>query len=341
MKSKAWFVALSVLVGLILITGACSAGFIAGRFLTPATSNPSTLLPNLEANTQNSTDPSAATPQDLEKLFKPFWQAWDLVHEKYVDQPVDNELLMQGAIRGMMDALGDQHTSYLDPAQFEISNAHLQGEEYEGIGAWVDISGDYLTIISPMPGSPAEEAGLKPDDKVIAINGEDMTGIDGELVRQKVIGPVGTTVMLTILRSGTEPFDVEVRRASITVPSLDSRMLDSNIAYVQLFTFGDTTTTDLRNALKELPGHSHRCGFAIHRRRRGDVRTVRRRFQGDLQCPQRWVGYRHPHGRPDQWRQRFCFGNCRRRHSGPRPGFAGWRNILWERLGSRIYSACE
>ncbi len=252
MKSRAWLVALSVFIGLILITGACSAGFIAGRFITPATGAPTALLPNLDTNAQNPTDPSAATPQDLETLFKPFWQSWDLVHEKYVDQPVDNEQLMQGAIRGMLESLGDQHTSYLDPAQFEISNAHLQGEEYEGIGAWVDISGDYLTIISPMPGSPAEQAGLKPNDKVIAIDGEDMTGIDGELVRQKVIGPRGTTVTLTISRAGVEPFDVEVNRSSIIVPTLESKILDPNIAYVQLFTFGDSTSTDLRDALKDL-----------------------------------------------------------------------------------------
>ena len=83
MKTKAWLVVISVLIGLILITGACSAGFIAGRFFTPGTNNPPALLPNLEANAQNSTDPSAATPQNLEQLFKPFWQAWDLVHEKW------------------------------------------------------------------------------------------------------------------------------------------------------------------------------------------------------------------------------------------------------------------
>ena len=252
MKSKTWLVALSLFIGLILITGACSAGFIAGRFLLPASSNPTALLPNVDVNPQNSTDPSVATPQDLETLFKPFWQSWDLVHQKFVDQPVDDELLMQGAIRGMLESLGDQHTSYLDPTQFETSNAHLQGEEYEGIGAWVDISGDYLTIISPMPGSPAEEVGLKPNDQVIAIDGEDMTGIDGELVRQKVIGPRGSTVTLTISRSGVEPFDVNVKRDSITVPTLESKILDQNIAYVQLFTFGDTTSTDLRNALKDL-----------------------------------------------------------------------------------------
>ena len=74
--------------------------------------------------------------------------------------------------------------------------------EYEGIGAWVDTSTEYLTIISPMPGSPAEEAGLQPGDEVIKIDGEDMTGLDGSLVIRKVLGPAGSTVVLTIRREG-------------------------------------------------------------------------------------------------------------------------------------------
>jgi carboxyl-terminal processing protease len=116
----------------------------------------------------------------------------------------------------------------------------------------VDTTQDYLTIISPMPGSPAEKSGLRPNDKVIAIDGEDMTGIDGEVARQKVMGPKGTKVLLTISREGQEPFDVEVTRDAIMVPSVEAKMLDNDIAYIQLFTFGDDTTNDLQAALKEL-----------------------------------------------------------------------------------------
>jgi carboxyl-terminal processing protease len=197
---------------------------------------------------------SGNPPENLDELFKPFWQAWDLVHENFVDQPISDVELMRGAISGMMAALGDQHTSYLDPTQFEESNAQLQGEEYEGIGAWVDISGEFLTIISPMPGSPAEKAGLRAEDKVVGVNGEDVTGLDGESVRQKIIGPRGTTVILTIQREGQENFDVEVERANIVVPSVESKMLDNNIAYIRLYTFGDDTARDLRKAIKELNG---------------------------------------------------------------------------------------
>lgn len=187
------------------------------------------------------------TPEELQELFMPFWTSWALTHA------VDNQQLVQGAIRGMLDSLGDPHTSYIDPEDFEWLNTKFQGEEeYEGIGAWVDPTKDYLTIISPFPDSPADKAGLEPGDKILAIDGEDMTGIDGALVRQKVIGPAGTTVTLTILRDGFEPFDVDVTRTSLVAPSIESYMMDDNIAYIRLFIFGDKSDEEVRDALERL-----------------------------------------------------------------------------------------
>lgn len=187
------------------------------------------------------------TPEDLDGLFIPFWTTWALTHA------VDNQQLLQGAIRGMLDSLGDPHTSYLDPEDFEFVNIRFKGEnEYEGIGAWVDISRDYLTIISPFPDSPAEKAGLEPGDKILAIDGEDMTGLDGELVRQKVLGPAGTTIVVTIQRDGFEPFDVDITRASVVEPSIEAYMMDDDIAYIRLFLFGDKTDDDVHEALKRL-----------------------------------------------------------------------------------------
>ena len=103
-----------------------------------------------------------------------------------------------------------------------------------------------------MPGSPAEKAGLRPDDKVVGVDGEDVTGLDGESVRQRVIGPRGTSVTLTIQREGQENFDVVVGRDSILVPTVESKMLDGQIAYIRLYTFGDDTARDLRKSIKEL-----------------------------------------------------------------------------------------
>lgn len=251
---KAGTIAIGILIALILLAGAFSGGFMTARVVSPEQANIALLPGSASTTQQGAATPSAAgTPQDLKELFVPFWQAWDLVHQQYVQQPVDNEVLMRGAIRGMLDSLGDPHTSYLDPEEYTTLNTSLQGDEtYEGIGAWVDTSGDYLMIISPMPGSPAEKADLNTGDKIIAIDGKDMTGVDGEVVRKQVLGPAGSTVKLTIAREGVEPFDVEVVRDKINVPSIESRMLEDNIGYVRLFIFSDTVGDDLHATLKEM-----------------------------------------------------------------------------------------
>ena len=257
MRSKIIVTIIAVFVLSILLAGTFSAGVFAGGLLTtsgfefPRTGGSAG---GSDQVAEINADQAAATPDDLEELFEPFWQSWDEVHEQFVEQPVDNELLMRGAISGMLESLGDDHTSYLDPDLQEQFRSRLNGQEYEGIGAWVDVRGDYLTIITPMPGSPAEEAGLLPGDQILAIDGEDMTGVDPETARQSVLGPKGSTVVLTILREGTEePFDVSIKRDSIVVPTVESEMLeDENIAYLKLNTFGATTHSDMKEAIREL-----------------------------------------------------------------------------------------
>ncbi len=238
-------------LALFLLIGAFSGGFVVGHFTSLGAFIPNFSLPGAPAVAATPQAAVEATPEDLQQLFTPFWETWTLVHEQYVDQPVDDTALMRGAIRGMLQALGDDHTSYMDPQEYEDANAGLAGN-YEGIGAYVDTTGDYLTVISPIKDSPAEAAGLRAGDKIIAINGEDMTGINPELARRKVLGPAGTTVVLTIQREGEEkPFDVSITRAKIVVKSVEYEM-KGEIAYVQLNTFGETTSRELRDALKEL-----------------------------------------------------------------------------------------
>jgi carboxyl-terminal processing protease len=189
----------------------------------------------------------------LQSQFAPFWQAWDLVHQNYVDQPVDNTKLVQGAIRGMLDALGDPHTGYWTPQETTDANMAMQGE-YDGIGAYVDTRGDYLTITKPIAGYPAEKAGLQIGDQIIGVDGQDMTGIDPDLVRMtKVMGPAGTDVHLTIRRQGVDqPLEFTITRAHIVIPSVTSKMLDNNIGYIQITVFGDSTATDFHDQLSQL-----------------------------------------------------------------------------------------
>lgn len=245
--SKTLRVILSILIGLMLFIIIFSSGMAAGL----AVGNIPGLnaaLPFLNLNQEGAAAPSA----DLDTLFQPFWESWNLVHDQYVDQPIDDVEMMRGAIRGMLQSLDDPHTSYMDPEEYETTNAPLNGE-YEGIGAWVDITGEYLAIISPMPNSPAEKAGLKPEDLVIGVNGKDVTGVDGNLVLRDILGPAGTDVTLTIKRKDMpEPFDVTITRAKIAVPSVEGKMLDENVAYIQINTFGEKTTRELRDSLRDL-----------------------------------------------------------------------------------------
>ncbi len=249
---------LGIFAILILLTGSFAGGFITRHALAQTgifpgfsdSPHPQVVLPPTSIAPSN--DQNASTPDDVQQLFVPFWEAWNIVHERYVDQPVDDTLLMQGAIRGMMDAVGDDYTYYMSPQIYETETSSISGE-YQGIGAYVDTKGDFLTIVTPLEGSPAEAAGLRPEDMIIAIDGEDMTGYTPEEARQRVLGPAGTTVVLTIQRNGvSEPLEFTIVRAKITVPSVTGEMLDNGIAYIDLNTFGDNTTNELRAKLDEL-----------------------------------------------------------------------------------------
>jgi len=249
---------LGIFAILILVTGSFAGGFVTRHALAQTglfpgftdSPHPEIVLP--PTITPPTTDQTLATPSELETLFAPFWEAWNLIHERYVKQPVDDTLLMQGAIRGMMEAVGDDYTYYMDPQVYDSTTSSISGE-YEGIGAYVDTEGEFLTITSPIEGSPAEAAGLRPQDMIISIDGEDMTGFTPEEARQRVLGPAGTTVVLTIQRKGeSEPLEISIVRAKITIPSVTGEMLDNGIAYIDINTFGDNTTDELNAKMDEL-----------------------------------------------------------------------------------------
>lgn len=228
---------LLVIFALLLLAGTFTGGILVG-WLIPAPTNVMTATTDEEK-------------QALDTLFIPFWETWTYIHEQYIDQPVDDTKLLQGAIAGMLDSLGDKHTGYMNPEQYQEATTPLDGS-YEGIGAYVDVTGKLLTIISPIPGSPAESAGLKSGDTVIKVNGEDVTGQDPSVVLKSVKGPSGSEVTLTIQRDEEEPFEVTIVREKIELSSVISEMRGDGIAYVALTTFGENSGAELQMALTEL-----------------------------------------------------------------------------------------
>ncbi|MBK9924110.1 MAG: S41 family peptidase [Anaerolineales bacterium] len=259
--SKTTKVIFGIFAAFILLTGSFAGGFLTRHVLAqanifPGFSDTQSDVPFIHppiSLTPQTDNPTPSTPGDTQTAFKPFWEVWNLIHSQYVSQPVDDAKLIEGAINGMLRTLDVGLNYYENPDQVKTSDEYLNGKDYEGIGAYVDTKGEYLTVISPIKDSPAANAGLRPRDVIIALDGVDMTGTPPEDVRQKVLGPAGTDVTLTIVRNGEpKPFDVVITRAKITTPLVESEMRDDGIAYVRLNTFGDTADKELRNALKEL-----------------------------------------------------------------------------------------
>lgn len=256
MPSKALKILIGIGLAISLAGGIFTAGLITGAAFQGIREGAHVLLPDVFsaptapfAPTFNSETLSA---EDTQELFRPFWETWGIVQEQFVDQPVDDLELMRGAIQGMLDSLGDSATGYMDPNQYFQANSQLEGE-YEGIGVWVDPDIEYLTVISTIPGSPAEEAGLLPGDEILEVDGEDMTGIDGNLVIRRVLGPAGTTVRLLVRRPDLlQPFEVEIVRQKITVPSVESSILEGDIVYVKIFGFGEKVSAEFHEALQTL-----------------------------------------------------------------------------------------
>jgi len=189
---------------------------------------------------------------EFDDLFRPFYQAWTIVHQQYLEQPVDDVALMQGAIKGMLESLEDPYSAYLNPDEYRQQNAPLMGE-YTGVGAWMDTSGQFLVFISSMPGSPAEAAGIKPGDTVMAIDGEDMSGIPPDLVIKRILGPAGTTVHITVQREGhPDLLKFSIERAVITIPTVEHTLLEQDIGYIRLYSFSLNSAEEFNTALTDL-----------------------------------------------------------------------------------------
>jgi len=179
-------------------------------------------------------------------------EAWDIIYRDYVDRDhLEPHELSRGAIEGMIEALDDPYSSYLEPETYEIGLSGLEGE-IEGIGAQVGMKEEKLTIISPIPDSPADQAGLKPEDVVLEIEGESTAGMSLVEAVLKIRGPKGTTVTLLIQhKDEAEPVEVSIVRATIELSSVMVEMME-DIARIRITHFSKRTATELEAKLSEI-----------------------------------------------------------------------------------------
>lgn len=184
--------------------------------------------------------------------FDQFWTIWDKVKEKHVDRPISDVDLFYGALEGMVAGLDDPYSVYLPPQEAMEFAKDLAGE-FEGIGAEIGVRDGQLQVIAPLPSSPAETAGLKPGDKIFAIDGEDAYGLTLEEAVLKIRGEKGTTVTLTVTQNGFETIrDVEIIRDTITVPTVHWEKLEDDIIYLRISYFNSETWNEFDSAVKEI-----------------------------------------------------------------------------------------
>ncbi len=191
-----------------------------------------------------------AVPEDLAAA----WEVWKLLTERHVDRAeFDRPEFDEGAIRGILSVLGDSHTNYVSPERFEIENEDLYGS-FQGIGARVDMRPDgKLIIVSPMEGSPAMEAGLRPGDTILAVDGESIAGLSISEAVNKIRGPQGSTVLLLVKHLGDAgEVEIAVRRDVIPLESVLVRSSpEDRFAHIRLTAFFSDTPEKLAEAIEE------------------------------------------------------------------------------------------
>ena len=190
----------------------------------------------------------------LPEEFDSLSEVWTVIQDSYVNQSaIDNEKLAQGAIDGMLQALGDPYSSYYD--NYSTLEDYLQGS-FEGIGATVSKESGQLTVVSPIKGSPAEQAGIKAGDVILEIDGEPTNDLTVTEAVMKIRGPKETTVTLLIQHEGeSTPVEMQIVRAEITEPSVDYKSLPNDIGYIQIAYFADHTVSEFQTALNDAIGN--------------------------------------------------------------------------------------
>lgn len=190
---------------------------------------------------------------DLERKLETYLQVLDIVKNDYVERNLDDQKLVYGSIRGLLDALDDPYTRFMEPKSYKEMKLRMGGT-YSGIGIYIGIKEKQLMVISPIEGTPAKKSGLRSGDYILKIEDKGTKDMALEEAVSLIRGPQGTKVKLAILRKGwKEPKDYEINRSKITIKSVETKAFEPNIAYIKLNTFENLNAAqEFEKALRQL-----------------------------------------------------------------------------------------
>ena len=204
------------------------------------------------------------TPVSEDARFQPFWDTYHTITDRYAGGDVNRDVLVQGAIQGMIDSLGDPYSAYLTSDEYRLSLQGISGQ-FEGIGAQIvaratdgtegctPLGPDCrLVVTKPIAGSPAEKAGILAGDIVLAIDGAPLDGLTVDAARDKIRGPKDTVVALSIQRGSGAPQTFSITRDIVQTREVDSKALaNGTVGYVAVSGFSDAAADDVVTALKD------------------------------------------------------------------------------------------
>lgn len=189
------------------------------------------------------------TPVVGDSSFDKLYEVRDVINSQYY-QDIDQDALVEGAIKGMVNSVGDPYTVFFNAEEYKEFNDDGDGN-YVGIGVIVGIKEDRIVVITPFEGSPAFKAGLRSGDFITKVEGVEYTGTELDKAVSVIKGEEGKPVTLTIMRNGEEQ-DITIVRASITIVNVESEMLEEDIAHVTMLQFSNNTAEQVREAMEEL-----------------------------------------------------------------------------------------
>lgn len=188
---------------------------------------------------------------DKHPEFEKLYSTYDTIKDNYYEE-IDQDKLVDGAINGMIKSLDDPYSAYMDKK--EASSFHESiSSSFEGIGAEIQEQDEKIMVVSPIKGSPAEKAGVKPNDIILSVDGKSVEGLSSSEAVLKIRGEKGTKVNLSISRAGeSEPIELTIKRDTIPIETVYAEMLDDGVAKVQVTSFSEHTVQELKTALEEM-----------------------------------------------------------------------------------------